>query len=255
MVTRGGRFRGCWKEANQDAFSLSAPAEGALLACVCDGHGHSGELASRAAADGLAAALPGLLASGGGTGGDDPGSRSDAAAAASQLALVAAFQHVGGGMRHHPAFAECGAAVAACLVQRGRCVWACKLQSGRRHTRHTCPAPHPLVKAHVASPILCPLPSMPELAQRLQPPRPPTPNPNPTHPTSVPLLCSLTVAWAGDCRATIGLCLPSPRGPRWLVHPLTQDHKPGRWARAAGLHVRLLRQVSSRACFVGAMTS
>ncbi|KAL4431206.1 hypothetical protein ABPG75_006462 [Micractinium tetrahymenae] len=37
---------------------------------------------------------------------------------------------------------------------------------------------------------------------------------------------SLALAWAGDCRATIGVCVPTPAGPRCLVHPLTQDHKP-----------------------------
>lgn len=47
-----------------------------------------------------------------------------------------------------------------------------------------------------------------------------------------PLLCSITVAWAGDCRAVVGLRVPSPQGSRCLVHPLTQDHKPGRWAEA-----------------------
>lgn len=40
--------------------------------------------------------------------------------------------------------------------------------------------------------------------------------------------CSLTVAWAGDCRAVVGLSIPTAEGPRCLVHALTQDHKPGR---------------------------
>ncbi|KAL4431219.1 hypothetical protein ABPG75_006475 [Micractinium tetrahymenae] len=165
VVTRGGRYRGYWKGANQDAYSLSAPAGDMLLLSVCDGHGRSGELASRAAADGLAAALPGLLSSsssgsrssGSSDGGGSNGGSSDAATAASQHALVAAFQQVGGSMQRDPAFAECGAAVVACLLQRD----------------------------------------------------------------------SLTVAWAGDCRAVLGMCVGIPEGPRCLVHPLTQDHKPG----------------------------
>lgn len=119
-MTRGGRYRGYWKGANQDAYSLSAPVDGALLACVCDGHGCNGELASRAAADGLAAALSELLTIGISDRGGGAGGGCSAAASASQRALVAAFQHVGAGMHTHPAFVECGAAVAACLVQSGR---------------------------------------------------------------------------------------------------------------------------------------
>lgn len=48
-----------------------------------------------------------------------------------------------------------------------------------------------------------------------------------------PLLCSVTVAWAGDCRAVAGLRVPTAQGPRCLALPLTQDHKPGRWAGTA----------------------
>ncbi|PSC76899.1 phosphatase 2C 6 [Micractinium conductrix] len=37
----------------------------------------------------------------------------------------------------------------------------------------------------------------------------------------------VTAAWAGDCRAVLGLSLVTPSGPRCLVHALTTDHKPG----------------------------
>ncbi|PRW58680.1 phosphatase [Chlorella sorokiniana] len=37
---------------------------------------------------------------------------------------------------------------------------------------------------------------------------------------------SITCAWAGDCRAVAGLSLEGPGGPAFVVHPLTQDHKP-----------------------------
>jgi len=52
--------------------------------------------------------------------------------------------------------------------------------------------------------------------------------------------CSITVAWAGDCRAVVGLAVDTPHGPRCLVHSLTQDHKPKRFVCWQGLAGRVV---------------
>ena len=254
VVTRGGRSHGFWKGANQDAHSLTAPAPGTVAVVVADGHGRRGENASRAAVDWMAQALPAALAEAAGLN----GSSSGGAASALQCALVAACERVGGSMERDVAFKECGAAVVACLLREDRSVLGALQEVGGHRTLAACCLPaavhgarcsrHATENCDASRPVCPALRGGVALEPGVQPEFA-------VNVPALPLLRSLTVAWAGDCRATIGLCLPSPRGPRWLVHPLTQDHKPGRWARAAGLHVRLLRQVSSRACFVGAMTS
>lgn len=174
VVTRGGRARGYWKIANQDAFALSSPSPDTLLLAVCDGHGRLGEGASQAAATGLAAAMPEHLAqaaaassngsNGSATSSSSSGSGSttsttngsSSSADAAQRALVSAFQEVASRMQQDAAFVDCGTAVAACLVQPG----------------------------------------------------------------------SVSVAWAGDCRAVLGLSVGTAAGPKCLVHSLTRDHKP-----------------------------
>jgi RNA polymerase II C-terminal domain phosphatase-like 3/4 len=39
---------------------------------------------------------------------------------------------------------------------------------------------------------------------------------------------SITAAWAGDCRAVVGLSVEGPARPTVMVHALTRDHKPSR---------------------------
>jgi RNA polymerase II C-terminal domain phosphatase-like 3/4 len=131
----------CWKGENQDAYVAAPVGSDALLLGVFDGHGRGGELASRAAAAGLAAALPEARA------------RLQA-----QPALVRAFRQAAASMQADGRYKRCGAAGVACLVEPG----------------------------------------------------------------------SITAAWAGDCRAVVGLSVEGPARPTVLVHALTRDHKPSR---------------------------
>ena len=122
VLSWGGRTRGKWKAANQDAFAAaeldSNPGHPAALLVVCDGHGRGGEHASTAAARGLAEAVPQarsrLLQPGGSNGGGSNGISSSGLPIA-QEALIAAFQAVGASMQ--AGFRDCGAAAVACLLE------------------------------------------------------------------------------------------------------------------------------------------
>jgi len=129
VVTHGSRTQGFWKGDNQDAFAMASPADGTLLLGVFDGHSKRGEDASKAGAEGITAALPGLL----------PGASGSAAGPApgTQQRLVSAFQQVAASMHSSGAFAECGAAAVLCLVQPDRSVdpelrCSCCVQTGAR---------------------------------------------------------------------------------------------------------------------------
>lgn len=196
---------GSWKSENQDAFLLQAlGARGAaappLLLGVFDGHGVGGREASHVAAEGIAAQLAAQLDSSSCSSSSSEGGSSGGAGAGGapllQQALVAAFQSVAARMQADAAFQEGGSAAVVCLVERGR--WALA-------AHQPVPLASMLAAARgtytLAVPSLCPPPL---------------------------LLRSISCAWAGDCRAVVGLSLPARGGRTCVVRAVTQDHKPGR---------------------------
>ena len=159
LLSWGGRVRGKWKAANQDAFAAAAlatsPAHPAALLVVCDGHGRGGERASSTAAAGLAAAVPQAyshLLQPGSSNGDGGSGGGGGGQPAAQQALVAAFQAVGASMQ--ASFDGCGTAALACLLEPRRltAAWAgdCRAVAGLVLATTQGPAVlvHPLTRDH-----------------------------------------------------------------------------------------------------------